>query len=67
MSYEQGFWDRLGTDEVGLPVHLPFSHTENCEGPTQDAEAHHWTCWCRDGHECPLGRALAQARAAGLQ
>lgn len=59
------FWDALGVDDGGLPIHLPFSHNSVCQGPTSDAEAHHWSCWCRDGHDCPLSKALALAFEAG--
>lgn len=59
-----GFWDRLGLDDGGMPVHLPFSHTENCEGPTDDVDAHHWACWCPDP-DCLLEEALNRAWLAG--
>lgn len=59
---QMGFWDQLGLDDTGMPVHLPISHKENCEGPTKDA--HHWECWCSDP-DCLLAEALGYAWMAG--
>jgi len=57
-----GFWDGLGTDEAGMPVHLPMGVNAAGQGPVSDAEAHHWVCWCADP-ACPLTAVL---RDAGL-
>lgn len=61
-----GFWDQLGVDEGGLPEHLPMGVTEQGRGPTGDAKAHHYLCWCGDVL-CPLSQALRQARRAALR
>lgn len=61
---DPGFWDRLGTDETAMPVHLPMGVTRGGQGPTNDSEAHHWVCWCGDV-ECPLTLALGHAWRAG--
>ena len=59
MIEQPGFWDRLGLDEAGMPIHLPMGVTEDGRGPTNDAEAHHFVCWC--GHsDCPLTKMLAR-------
>ena len=60
MTSEPGFWDRLGLDEAGMPKHLPMGVTAEGQGPTNDAEAHHFVCWCGLS-DCPLTKALAQA------
>lgn len=54
------FWNRLGVDEGGLPVHLPIEVNEQGQGPEDRAIAHHTECWC-GGPDCPLGRALLEA------
>lgn len=55
-----GFWDRLGTDDGGMPVHLPMGVNASGQGPEDDSTAHHFVCWCGDS-QCPLTRALALA------
>jgi hypothetical protein len=59
------FWNRLGVDKGGLPTHLPFTHTKDCEGPTEPDPPHHVACWCKDEHTCPLSVALNQAHQWG--
>ena len=56
-------WDALGVGEDGLPVHLPISHNEQCQGPTEPDLPHHLACWC--GQDCPLNQALYEAFSAG--
>lgn len=56
-------WDGLGTDEAGLPLHLPMGVTADGQGPTNDDDAHHVACWC--GTDCPLNRALSWAFDVG--
>lgn len=58
-------WDNLGVDDGGLPRHLPFSHTVNCEGPTEPDDPDHLACWC--GKPCPLHLALRDAHRAGMR
>lgn len=60
-------WNDLGVNEGGLPIHFPMGHTRMCEGPTDDADAHHWACWCPAGHSCPLSVALGRAGQAGYR
>lgn len=59
-----GFWDRLGTDEAGMPRHLPMGVVTAGQGPVGDDIAHHYVCWCGDV-ECPLALALGHAWKAG--
>jgi hypothetical protein len=61
---DPGFWDRLGTDDGGMPVHLPIGVNERGQGPEDDSAAYTFTCWCGDT-ECPLSLALGHAWAAG--
>lgn len=58
-------WEDLGIDESGMPIHLPMGVTADEEGPTSDAEAHHFVCWC--GQQCPLDEALRRAAKAASQ
>jgi hypothetical protein len=60
-------WNELGLDEAGMPVHLPMSHTRQFAGPTPNAEARHWSCWCPVGHSCVLSNALRLARESGVR
>ena len=60
MTAEPGFWDRLGLDETGMPLHLPMGVTADGQGPTNDSEAHHFVCWC-SRPKCPLTEILALA------
>lgn len=65
MAEQQPFvWDRLGVDDGGLPTHLPMGVNKDGQGPEDDAEAHHYECWCIDP-DCPLTAALRQAWEAG--
>jgi hypothetical protein len=52
-------WEDLGLDDGGMPIHLPMGVTVDGDGPTSDAEAHHFVCWC--GQQCPLDKALRLA------
>ena len=61
-----GFWDRLGTDEAGMPVHLPMGVNAAGQGPVIDADAHHWVCWCGKP-TCPLTLVLRDAGQPGRQ
>ena len=54
-----GFWERLGVDDGGLPIHLPMGVNAEGQGPENDSAAHHYVCWCGEG--CPLTAALALA------
>lgn len=56
-------WERLGTREDGLPVHLPMSVDADGQGPANDHEAHHLACWC--GQQCPLTLTLTWAFRLG--
>lgn len=56
---EQFSWENLGIDDGGMPIHLPMGVTADGDGPTSDAEAHHFVCWC--GQQCPLDEALKRA------
>jgi hypothetical protein len=60
-------WYSLGVDDGGLPVHLPISHTSQCDGPTEPDPAHHYACWCKAGHSCPLSEALRLSHEAGAR
>lgn len=55
-----GFWDSLGVDDGGMPVHLPMGVNDAGEGPENDSNAHHYVCWCPDVN-CPLTNALILA------
>jgi len=55
-----GFWDGLGTDEAGMPAHLPMGVNALGQGPVSDDEAHHWVCWC-GMPKCPLTLVLRDA------
>jgi hypothetical protein len=59
-------WSKLGTDEGGLPVHLPMGMTATGQGPENDDVAHHYECWCQDP-DCPLTSALLLAWKAGIR
>jgi len=59
-----GFWDRLGMDDGGMPVHLPMGVTERGQGPEDDSAAYAYVCWCGET-ECPLTLALGHAWASG--
>lgn len=61
---EPGFWERLGTDDAGMPAHLPIGVNANGQGPEDDSAAYAFTCWCGDP-ECPLSLALGHAWASG--
>lgn len=64
MAHESvGFWDNLGIDGGGLPIHLPMGMTKDRNGPEDDSKAHHYECWC--GEPCPLTAALNAAWEAG--
>lgn len=59
-----GFYDALGMDDGGLPVHLPMEVTKGDDGPAGPEDMHHLICWC--GQEmCPLNRALHAAWLLG--
>jgi len=60
-----GFWDGLGTDEAGMPVHLPMPLTADGQGPAFGDEIASYACWC--GRLCPLHMALREAWLAGLR
>lgn len=60
------FWDELGVDDGGLPVHLPMGVNAQGEGPEDDAKAHHYMCWCGN-RECPLTQALHLAWSSGTR
>lgn len=62
----RGFWNDLGVDGGGLPVHLPIAVNEAGEGPQNHSDAHTYICWCADP-DCPLTRALGNAWAAGTR
>lgn len=57
-------WLDLGVDDGGLPIHLPMGVTAEGRGPTSDADAHHYVCWCANP-DCPLTVALRQAWKIG--
>lgn len=57
-------WERMGTGEEGLPVHLPMGVDAAGQGPVDDHEAHHVACWCGQP-ACPLTQALAWAFRLG--
>lgn len=59
-----GFWERLGTDDGGMPVHLPIGVNAYGQGPEDDSAAYTFTCWCGDP-ECPLSLALGHAWTSG--
>lgn len=61
---DPGFWEKLGTEETGLPTHLPMGVTQTGQGPEDDRRAHHYVCWCGDV-ECPLTIALVHAWSSG--
>jgi hypothetical protein len=61
---DHGFWGQLGVDDAGMPLHLPMGVTVEEEGPANDADAHHWICWCGNG-DCPLTLALGHAWRSG--
>lgn len=55
-----GFWDRLGLDEGGMPMHLPMPLTASGDGPADEEDATHLGCWCPDP-ECRLRKAFDEA------
>lgn len=60
----QNFWERLGLDDGGLPVHFPMGVDRRGRGP-ESPKPHHYICWC--GHpDCPLTQALQDARVSAL-
>lgn len=63
-----GFWDSLGMDEGGLPIHLPMGVNAKGQGPADvhGQVAHHFICWCGQSG-CPLTIALAQSRRSALR
>lgn len=59
------FWDGLGIGADLMPAHLPMGVTEDGERrPEDEAETHHYICWCGDA-QCPLTLALEHAWRAG--
>jgi len=64
MVEKQSVWDLMGTDEGGLPIHLPMAVTRNGEGPADSADAVKTVCWCQDLN-CPVTRALREAHDLG--
>lgn len=62
----RGLWDLMGTDEGGLPIHLPMAVNRNGDGPADASDAVKVRCWCQD-EDCPVSRALEEAVALGRQ
>lgn len=60
----ENFWDHLGIDEAGMPIHLPIGLTVDESGPADESEIHHWGCWCNED-DCPLDKILRQASTLG--
>lgn len=60
-----GFWDGLGVDQGGMPVHLPMPLTIDGEGPASGDEVAYYRCWC--GRPCPLDVALRESWTAGAK
>lgn len=59
-----GFWDQLGQDEGGMPLHLPMPLTAEGHGPADPDEADHLGCWCGKP-DCILARAFMEAFELG--
>lgn len=61
----RGFWDGLGVDDGGLPVHMPIPCNEKGQGPQDEGKAVSYACWC--GRKCPLNEELQKAWRSGIR
>jgi hypothetical protein len=61
-----GFWDRLGTDDGGMPRHLPMPCDEKGRGPVAEEDALTYHCWC-GSRTCLLDTELSNAWRAGVR
>lgn len=47
----------MSTPMYDVPEHFPMGVTAKGQGPTDDADLHHYACWC--GQQCVWQRAFA--------
>lgn len=59
------FWERLGIDGGGLPIHFPMGVDQRGRGP-ESPNPHHVVCWCGDT-ACPLTQAFQDARLTAVK